>query len=56
MHSFLDHVGFYRCFIRDFSKIAISLADFLQKDMEFMFSDRCKEVFDHLKCALTSTL
>ena len=55
MRSFLGHAGFYMRFIRDFSKIAIPLTNCLQKDVEFMFNDKCKEAFDHLKQGLTST-
>jgi len=33
--SFLAHVGFYRCFIKDFSKVAKPLANLLAKDVPF---------------------
>ena len=49
--SFLGHAGFYRHFVRYFSTIAIPLTNVLQKDMEFIFDDKCKEAFDHLKQA-----
>ena len=52
---FLGYVGFYRHFIRDFSKIGSPLTNLLQKDVEFVFDNKCKEAFDHLKQALTST-
>jgi len=52
---FLGHAGFYMCFIRDFSKKALPLSNLLQKDMEFIFVDGCKEAFDCLKKALTTT-
>jgi len=54
--SFLGHAGFYRPFIQDFSKKAFSLSNLLQKDVEFIFSNECKEAFDCLKKALTTTL
>jgi hypothetical protein len=38
VHSFLEHVGFYRRFINDFLKIALSLCKLLAKDENFMFS------------------
>jgi len=34
---FLGHVGFYRRFIQDFSKIANPLSNLLQKDVPFDF-------------------
>ncbi|XP_074559897.1 uncharacterized protein LOC141815936 [Curcuma longa] len=55
VRSFLGHAGFYRRFIRDFSKIALPLSTLLQKDVEFYFDQRCKDAFDILKAALTST-
>ena len=33
IRSFLGHVGFYRRFIKDFSKICRPLTNLLQKDM-----------------------
>ena len=35
IRSFLDHAGFYRRFIRDFSVIAYPLCNFLAKDFTF---------------------
>ena len=55
VRSFLGHAGFYRRFIRDFSKVALPLSNLLQKEVEFDFNDRCKEAFDCLKRALTTT-
>ncbi|RDX77899.1 Retrovirus-related Pol polyprotein from transposon 17.6, partial [Mucuna pruriens] len=54
VHSFLGHVGFYRRFIKNFSKIALSLSKLLQKDMEFKFDQPCIEAFQELKNLLTS--
>jgi len=53
--SFLGHVGFYRRFIQDFSKKALPLSRLLQKDVDFIFYEGCKEAFDCLKMALTTT-
>ncbi|CAM8940532.1 unnamed protein product [Rhodiola kirilowii] len=53
--SFLGHAGFYRRFIKDFSKKALPLSNLLQKDVPFEFTNACKEAFDELKQALTST-
>ena len=54
VHSFLGHVGFYRRFIKDISKITIPLCKLLQKDVEFHFDDKCKEAFETLKGLLAS--
>lgn len=37
IRSFLDHVGFYRRFIKDFSKIAKPLSNLLVKEAKFIF-------------------
>jgi len=55
VRSFLGHAGFYRRFIKDFSKIANPLSNLLQKDVVFDFGERCKDAFDTLKKALTTT-
>ena len=39
--SFLGHAGFYRRFIKDFSKISRPLLNILQKDVPFAFDDDC---------------
>ncbi|XP_042432730.1 uncharacterized protein LOC122019318 [Zingiber officinale] len=54
VRAFLGHAGFYRRFIRDFSKIVLPLSQLLQKDVLFDFDQRCREAFDRLKEALTS--
>lgn len=53
--SFLGHAGFYRRFIKDFSKIALPLCRLLQKDTTFELNEACKKAFDKLKELLTST-
>ena len=52
---FLSHIGFYRKFIKDFNKIALPLSNLLQNDVDFVFDDKCREVFNQLKRALTTT-
>ncbi|CAN6583788.1 unnamed protein product [Malus baccata var. baccata] len=54
VRSFLGHAGFYRRFIKDFSKIAQPLCRLLQKEVVFEFDDACSTTFKHLKEALTS--
>nr|GEZ52177.1 reverse transcriptase domain-containing protein [Tanacetum cinerariifolium] len=53
IRSFLGHVGFYRRFIQDFSKIARPMARLLEKDTLFFFSKECVEAFQTLKKKLT---
>ena len=52
--SFLGHAGFYRRFIKDFSKFSRPLTSLLQKDIPFVFDDDCLEAFETLKKALIS--
>jgi hypothetical protein len=54
IRSFLGHVGFYRRFIKDFSKKSRPLTNLLAKDVPFMFSDECLHAFEVLKKELTS--
>ena len=53
VRAFLGHVGFYRRFIKNFSKIARPLTNLLQKDVEFQFDVACKKAFEVLKDAHT---
>ena len=50
--SFLGHAGFYRRFIKDFSKTLRPLTNLLQKDVPIVFDEYCKEAFEVLKKAL----
>ncbi|XP_058203012.1 uncharacterized protein LOC131317482 [Rhododendron vialii] len=54
IRSFLGHAGFYRRFIRDFSKIAKPLCDLLAKDVPFVFDEACMKAFVKLRDALSS--
>lgn len=56
IRSFLEHVGFYRHLIKDFSKIAFPLCALHAKDVTFDFNDYCKKAFDDFKEKLTTTL
>ena len=49
IRSFLGHAGFYRRFIKDFSKIARPLCRLLEKDTKFNFDDSCKAAFEEIK-------
>ena len=55
IRSFLGHAGFYRRFIKDFSKITKPLTELLMKEAEFIFDDKCLNAFETLKEALIST-
>jgi hypothetical protein len=52
--SFLGHAGFYRRFIKDFSKITKPLTHLLQRDVAFDFDEKCLAAFWTLKSALVS--
>jgi hypothetical protein len=54
LRSFLDHAGFYRRFIKDFSKITKPLTHLLQKNVAFDFDEKCLAAFRTLKSALVS--
>ncbi|KAK6149564.1 hypothetical protein DH2020_017089 [Rehmannia glutinosa] len=47
-------LGFYRRFIRDFSKISKPLSQLLEKDDAFNFSNDCLQAFETLKKALVT--
>ena len=49
IRSFLGHAGFYRRFIKDFSKISKPLSNLLIKDTPFVFSNECQQAFETLK-------
>ncbi|CAA7023770.1 unnamed protein product [Microthlaspi erraticum] len=54
VRSFLGHAGFYRRFIKDFSKIARPLTALLCKDVKFEFTADCLSAFEQIKQALVS--
>jgi hypothetical protein len=56
IRSFLGHAGFYRRFIKDFSKITKPLCRLLAKDTPFEFDEKCLKAFGALKEILMSTL
>ena len=53
VRQFLGHVGFYRRFIRDFSKIAKPLYKLLEKDAKFEWDAECQQKFEELEAYLT---
>ena len=46
IRSFLGHVGFYKRFIKDFSKISRLLCRLLENDANYDVDESCKSVFD----------
>ncbi|KAL9399565.1 hypothetical protein Peur_008526 [Populus x canadensis] len=54
IRSFLGHAGFYRRFIKDFSKITAPLCKLLAKEVDFVFDQACKDAHDELKRRVTS--
>nr|GEY59516.1 reverse transcriptase domain-containing protein [Tanacetum cinerariifolium] len=52
IRSFLGYAGFYRRFIKDFSKIARPMTRILEKDAPFIFSPECVDAFRTLKTKL----
>ncbi|GKA83050.1 reverse transcriptase domain-containing protein [Tanacetum coccineum] len=55
IRSFLGHAGFYRRFIKDFSKISRPTTHLLEKNTPFIFSEECIQAFQTLKNKLTET-
>ena len=54
MRQFLGHAGFYRRFIKDFSKIAKPLYKILEKDAKFVWDEDYQRSFEELKAYLTT--
>ena len=54
MRQVHGHVGFYRRFIMDFSKITKPLYKLLEKDAKFAWDDECQKSFEELKTYLTT--
>ena len=52
IRSFLGHAGFYRRFIKGFSKVAKPLCSLLEHDKHFHFDKGCLQAFGELKEAL----
>ena len=54
VRQFLGHVGFYRRFIKDFSKISKPLYKLLEKDTNFVWDEDYQRSFEELKAYLTT--
>ncbi|KAL8125012.1 hypothetical protein AgCh_012617 [Apium graveolens] len=55
IRSFLGHAGFYRHFIKDFSKISKPLCSLLEKDIPFKSDDEFLATFETLKKSLITS-
>ena len=55
IRSFLGHAGFYRRFIKDFSKVSKPLCSLLEQNRSFDFNEDCQRAFSELKKALVTT-
>ena len=47
VRQFLGHVGFYRRFIKDFSKLSKPLCELLGKHIKFVWDARCQRVLSN---------
>ena len=54
VRSFLGLAGYYRRFIKDFSKIAGPLTDLTKIHNQFVWTSKCEASFQELKGRLTS--
>ncbi|WRX29254.1 Reverse transcriptase domain - like 10 [Theobroma cacao] len=54
IRSFVGLAGYYRHFVKDFSKIVAPLTKLTRKDTKFEWSDACENSFEKLKACLTT--
>ena len=54
VRQFLGYAGFYRRYIKDFSKISKPLYKLLEKDAKFVWDEDCQRSFEELKAYLTT--
>ena len=54
VRSFFGHAGFYRRFIKDFSKVARPLTNLLIKMLTFVIGESCVKAFRKLRSLLVS--
>ncbi|KAA3465567.1 DNA/RNA polymerases superfamily protein [Gossypium australe] len=53
VRSFLNLVGYYRHFVKEFSMVATPMTRLLRKDVKFEWSEKCQKSFEQLKVLLT---
>ncbi len=49
IQSFVRFVNFYRCFIKNFSKLVKSFTQLTRKNTSFLWNEICVQVFNNLK-------
>jgi hypothetical protein len=54
VRSFLGHAGFYRRFIKDFSKLSNPLCNLLVKENDFNLDSECLNAFSLIKTKLVT--
>ncbi|KAH9287483.1 hypothetical protein KI387_031600, partial [Taxus chinensis] len=54
VRSFMGLAGYYRKFVKDFSKIVAPINSLQKKDKKFVWSEKCEIAFKTLKGQLTS--
>jgi hypothetical protein len=54
LKSFLGLIGYYRRFVKDFSKIAKPLTNFLKKDKPYTWTNVCQDAFEQFRNILVS--
>ena len=52
--SFMELVGYYCHFVKDFSQVAHSITSFQQKGKKYVWSNQCEVAFNALKECLTN--
>jgi hypothetical protein len=55
MQFFINFCNFYRCFIKNFSKIVHSMIQLTQKKIIFEWNKVCQIIFDHMKRRMIET-
>ena len=53
IRSFIGLAGYYRRFIRDFSRLALPMTRLTRNEVKFDWDDRCEEAFQELQRRLT---
>ena len=55
IRNFLGLAGYYRRFIKDFSRLVAPMTRLTQKEVKFEWNGLCERAFQELKMRLTST-